>query len=306
VVVGARRYVKENRLLAALIARLDPQIVHTHGYRADVLAAAVARARKIPTVSTVHGFTGGSLRNRVYERIQLFALKRADAVIAVSKPLAVKLAEAGIAPEKIHCIPNAFTPDRNSLDRSTARALLGISPDTLSVGWVGRLSREKGADVMLQALARSTSSWNVSIIGEGPERGSLEQLAANLGIAHRVTWHGPVENAGSLLSAFDVFVLSSRTEGTPITLFEAMDARVPIVATSVGGVPYVVDSTCAILVESEDPAMIAHALAEVANDPAAASQRSRLARERLLESYADSGWLQAIDTVYEAAVRAKR
>ena len=301
VVVAPRSYVKEYRLLSALMATVKPEVVHTHGYRADVIAGALARALHIPAVSTVHGFTGGGPRHRLYERMQRIALRRANAVIAVSRPLAIQLADAGVSPNRIHCVPNGFTPPLTSLPRSLARHRLGIEPDALVAGWVGRLSREKGADVMLDALAEAAVSWRLSIIGDGPERDALQRQAANLGIADRVTWHGLVENAGSLLTAFDAFVLSSRTEGTPIALFEAMYASVPIVATRVGGVADVVSSSHAILVPSEQPKMIARALADVANEPLAASSRSTLARERLLNSYGNAEWLDAIGAVYEAA-----
>jgi len=226
-------------------------------------------------------------------------------VIAVPKPLPHQLAGAGISRNKIHCVPNAFTPPLAILARSVARQRLGIAGDTLVAGWVGRLSREKGADVMLDALAQSDASWQLSIIGDGPERDALHQQAVDLGIDERIAWHGLVENAGSLLTAFDAFVLSSRTEGTSITLFEAMYAGIPIVATRVGGVPDVVTSTHAILVPSEQPMMIARALAEVAKEPSAAARRSMLARERLLQSYGDAEWLDAIDAVYAAALASR-
>jgi glycosyltransferase involved in cell wall biosynthesis len=301
VVVGARSYVKEYRQLAALITRLNPELVHTHGYHADVIAGTLARARRIPTVSTAHGFTGGGRRDRIYERIQCLALRRANAVIAVSEPLAKLLARAGISRETIHCVPNAFAPPLNVVTRLAARDRLGIAPGALVAGWVGRLSREKGADVMLEALVEADAPWQLSIIGDGPERHVLERQAANLGIADRITWHGRVENAGSLLTAFDAFVLSSRTEGTPMTLFEAMAASVPIVATRVGGVPDVVSSSHAILVPSEQPRMIARALADVVSEPSKAGHRSQLARERLVQSYGTAKWLDAISSVYEAA-----
>jgi glycosyltransferase involved in cell wall biosynthesis len=114
-----------------------------------------------------------------------------------------------------------------------------------------------------------------------------------------VTWHGAVQNAGSLLRAFDAFVLSSRTEGTPIALFEAIDARVPIVATAVGGVPDVVTDAHAILVPSEQPRAIAAALAELRRDPTAAVQRTVLARERLVDVFGEARWVDAIESVYE-------
>jgi glycosyltransferase involved in cell wall biosynthesis len=303
IVVGARSYFREYRLLSALVTRLQPAVVHTHGYRADLIGGVVARAHHVPTVTTVHGFTGGGRRNRLYEWLQLLALKRADAVIAVSSPLAKRLADDGVPSKKIHCIPNGFTPLVETVPRAIAREQLGIMSDTLVVGWVGRLSREKGADIMLDALAESGSRWRLSIIGDGNEYLQLRQQAATLGITDRIAWHGAIANAGSLFTAFDAFVLSSRTEGTPITLFEAMNAGVPIVATRVGGVPDVIGPSDAILVSAELPGAIAGALAELESDASGAANRSVRARERLLHSFSPAAWLNAVDTAYEAAIR---
>jgi glycosyltransferase involved in cell wall biosynthesis len=303
VVVAAQNYVKEYYQLSALVARLGPRVVHTHGYRSDVIGAVVARAHQIPTVSTVHGFTGGGIRNRLYEWIQCQALKRADAVIAVSKALAEQLDVAGIPRERIHCLTNAFSAGSPALTRSAARERLGIPGDALVAGWVGRLSVEKGADVMLDALSHCDVPWRLSIIGDGSEREALHRQAAVLGLEDRITWHGVIDNAGSLFSAFDAFVLSSHTEGTPITLFEAMHAGVPVVATSVGGIPDVVSSSHAILVPPDQPAMLARALADVANDPPAAAHRAALASRRLVESFGIAGWLRALDAVYARACK---
>jgi glycosyltransferase involved in cell wall biosynthesis len=301
--VRARSYLREYRTLSALVARLQPGVVHTHGYRADVIGGAVARAHRVSTVSTVHGFTGGGRRNRLYERVQSLALTRADAVIAVSAPLVKRLADDGVPPHKIHCIPNGFAPVIDTVMRAAARHRLGIRTDALVAGWVGRLSNEKGADVMLDALAESDPRWHLSIIGEGDDFDHLRQKAETLGISNRVLWHGPIANAGSLLTAFDAFVLSSRTEGTPITLLEAMNAGVPIIATRVGGVPDVVSTSDALLVPSEQPGMIAQALSEIEREPSAATDRSVRARERLLQSFSPVTWLASIDAVYEAAGR---
>jgi glycosyltransferase involved in cell wall biosynthesis len=166
------------------------------------------------------------------------------------------------------------------------------------VGWVGRLSREKGADVMLEALALADESWQLSIIGDGPEADSLRRQAERLGIEGRVTWHGVVDDAGTLLSAFDAFVLSSRTEGTPITLLEAMDAGIPIVATTVGGIPDVVTPAHAILVPPEQPSSIASALAELLTNPRATAERSAAATERVRASFSRGAWLDAVNDVY--------
>jgi glycosyltransferase involved in cell wall biosynthesis len=238
--------------------------------------------------------------------VQLLALRRAEAVIAVSAPLVQRLTDDGVPRHKIHCIPNGFAPLVETATRAAARQTLGIAADALVAGWVGRLSKEKGADVMLDALAESDPRWRLSIIGEGNELDHLRHKAETLRISNRISWHGPVANAGSLLTAFDAFVLSSRTEGTPITLLEAMNAGIPIIAARVGGVPDVVSASQALLVPPEQPGVIAQALSEIEREPSAATDRSARARERLLQSFSSETWLASIDKVYEAAVGSAR
>jgi glycosyltransferase involved in cell wall biosynthesis len=303
--VGSRSYVAERRQLTALISRLQPRLVHTHGYRADVIAASAARAARVPTVSTVHGFTGGGFRNKVYELVQSAALNRSDAVIAVSASMVPRLIRAGVSESKIHCVPNGFVPPEQRISRTAARTKLGIPEDARVIGWIGRLSEEKGADVMLQALALTNSGWRLSVIGEGAARDRLLQQAERLGISGRVTWHGAVENAAAILPAFDAFVLSSRTEGTPIVLFEAMDAAVPVIATSVGGVPAVISAEEAILVPPDAPEAIATGLADLERNQAEARQRAERAARRVTESFGKLKWLASIGRVYDAVLAEK-
>jgi glycosyltransferase involved in cell wall biosynthesis len=305
VIVGARNYWREFRSLRALIAQLNPRVVHTHGYRADLTGGAAARSLAIPTVSTVHGFVGGTLRNRFNEAVQCVALRRADGVIAVSSPLVEQLAARRIPKYKIRLVRNGFSATAPTETRADARRTLGLARDTKVVGWIGRLSREKGADVMLNAFSLYDRSSRLSIIGEGPEREHLMEQAARLGIAERVTWHGAIARAGTLLPAFDAFVLSSRTEGTPIVLFEAMHAGVPIVATTVGGVPDVVSSDQALLIPPEDPSRLASALGELATNPDSALTRSRSARERLRASFDVAVWLSEMESVYRESAKKK-
>ena len=304
VAVPARRYLREYHSLRALIGRLQPGVVHTHGYHADVIGGAAARSVGACTVSTVHGFLGVPLRNWLYERLQLIALRRANALLAVSSPLVDRLAQAGISRSRIHLVLNGFAPTGPNKSRTAARRELGIPESALVAGWVGRLSREKGADVMLEAMAACERPWQFSMIGDGPQRKRLRQRADELGIADRISWHGPIANAGTLFSAFDAFVLSSRTEGTPIALLEAMSACVPIVATQVGGVPDVVTSAQAMLVPPEQPALIAQSLAALVADPRAAKERSLLASERVVQRFGADAWLAAVDKVYNAVMSA--
>jgi glycosyltransferase involved in cell wall biosynthesis len=118
-----------------------------------------------------------------------------------------------------------------------------------------------------------------------------------------ITWHGVVPDAGRLLRAFDVLVLSSRTEGTPMVVLEAMAAGVPIVATRVGGVPDVLSSADAMLVPPEDPAALAAAIRAVHDHPDAARSRADSARRRLDTEFALAPWLARYEAIYRQVQR---
>jgi len=299
VVPGPRGYRRERGAVAELCRRLGPTVVHTHGYRPDVLDAGVARRAGIPVVTTVHGFTGGDWKNRVYEWLQCRAFRRFDAVVAVSQPLRTRLVRAGVHPDRIHVVPNAWRPGP-ALDRAAARRALGVAPGAFVLGWVGRLSREKGPDVLLDALRDLADLPLVaSVIGEGAERRPLLARAQRLGLDGRVRWHGVVPDAASLFAAFDLFVLSSRTEGSPMVVFEAMAARVPVIATDVGGVPEMLSAAEAVLVPPDHPAALAAAIRAAYHAPAGARARAGRARERLCRDFGTAPWCERYDGIYQ-------
>lgn len=303
VAVPARGYLSEYRQLRDLMRRFRPHAVHTHGYRADLVGGLAARSRGMPWVTTVHGFTGGGVKNRFYEWLQTRSYRGAQAVVAVSRPIRDRLLAIGMPPDRVHVLPNAWGA-KPGLSRVEARQRLGIEGTGPVVGWVGRLSREKGADVFLEALARLPSRpWQASVIGAGRERPALEAQARRLGIADRVTWHGLVTEAAALYRAFDIWVLSSRTEGTPIALFEAMAAGVPVVATSVGGVPDVITQSESCLVPPECPEALAAAIDLVLSRPVEAAARAEAAYLRLLEAFGTEAWIEAHIALYRAISR---
>ncbi len=307
IVVPGRGYRQERGAVRAITADVGADVVHTHGYRADVVDAGAARSagRGVRTVTTVHGFTGGGWRNRFYEALQRRAFRRFDAVVAVSEPLQRSLVSWRVPATRVHMIPNGYQAAATTVERRDARAALGLPADGYVIGWVGRLSKEKGLDVLFEALALVRDRpVTVAVIGTGRERASLDALAAARGIRDAVRWMGLVPDAARFYRAFDLFVLSSRTEGTPIALFEAMDAGVPIVATAVGGVPAVVSPNEAMLVPSQDPAGLAKALQATQDDPAAARVRAASARRRLVDVYGVDPWLDRYDRVYAGLVDA--
>jgi glycosyltransferase involved in cell wall biosynthesis len=296
-----RAYLRERAAVVDICRRIRPDVVHTHGYRVDVVDAGAARRVGVPTVTTVHGFTGGDFKNRIYEGLQRRAFRRFEAVVAVSRPLADALARAGVPPDRLHVVPNAWAERRPPLPRDSARRLLGVPDERFHVGWVGRLTPEKGPDVLLDAVGTlGDLPLAVSVLGEGRARPELETRAAHRGLAERVRWLGNFPDAERLFSAFDVFVLSSRTEGTPIALFEAMAAGTPIVASAVGGIPDVVSSHEALLVSPDDPVALAAAIRCVHADVAAAGARARRAQQRLANEFALAPWLAKYERIYRS------
>lgn len=306
VVVGDRAYLREWRQVRRILRSRPPDVVHTHGHRSDLLDGSVARAEGLPTVSTLHGFTDSTWRTRLYRRLQRRAYRRFDAVIAVSEPLAEELVEHGVPAGRVRRVPNAWDGDDERLSPDEARRVLGVSPDGFHVGWVGRLGREKGVDVLLRAAARLESPLTLSLVGDGAEGEALRELSGRLAIEDRVRWHGRIPGARRIFPAFDVLALSSRREGTPVVLLEAMAAGVPVVATRVGGVPDVVSPSEALLVPPEDPEALAAALRRVRDDPGEAAARAARARRRLERERDPEIWIDRHVQLYRSLLTSRR
>ncbi len=299
-----RAYVRTWRAAAEQARSFAPDVVHSHGYRSDLLDAEAARRLGVPTVTTVHGssFMGGA--SQFFERLQLWSLRRFRAVISVSSPLTRSLVEAGVPETRIEEIPNAWSGRTPALDRGGARGALGLPEEGPPViGFVGRLIPIKDAALLLEALQRVPDlPWQAVLVGDGPEREALQQQIQGTPIQDRVVFAGGRDGAGDLFPAFDLYVLSSRSEGTPMVLFEAMSAQVPVVATAVGGVPDVMGPGSALLTPPRDPESMAAALRSSLEDPAAARARAGAAWDRLREVYSPEVWLDRHDRVYRGIV----
>ncbi|HKW09183.1 MAG TPA: glycosyltransferase [Gemmatimonadaceae bacterium] len=300
--IPPRSYRRERRQISEICRRWAPDVFHTHGYRTSLVDSAVGREHGIPRISTFHGFTGGDLRNRVYEWLERRNARDLEGVVAVSRALGERLVASGIAPERLHVIANAHEPRADFLERLEARAALALPHDGFILGWIGRLTKEKGADVLIDAVARAQGDRiAASVIGDGAERRSLATQANAK--AAQVSFHGAMPDAARYLRAFDVFVLSSRTEGTPMVVFEAMEAGIPIIATRVGGVPDVLRPQDALLVAPNDAGALAAAIQSVAGDPDAARARATSARSRLNADYSVRPWVERYTAAYRQASR---
>ena len=205
--------------------------------------------------------------------------KTADAVVAISPAIRAELLEAGYSASIIHDLPNGVpVPSRAWRPLSARHAV-----------FVGRLAPEKGLDVLLDAwpaVLAAHPDATLSLIGEGPERSSLENHAARLGISTSVTLPGIAEDIDLTLRQHDLFVLPSREEGMSIALLEAMALGMPIVASAIPGNRGLIRGGIdGVLFEPEHPEALATAILDQWNDPAAGIAMGREARCRVVDDF---------------------
>lgn len=285
--------------------RHDYDLIHVHGlnYHTAVAAALGRKLGKPTVVKLANSGTASDIvrtrsgRQLAGSRLLLPAALRCDRFVALSPAIAEELREAGVPEERIVSIPNGVEIDRNVAPSER-------DPGEVRVAFVGRLHHQKGADVLLEAcrllVERGTARWTVRIVGDGPERSHLEQLANRRSLTEVVEFVGEVGNPMSDLDGADIFVLPSRTEGMSNALLEAMSRSKAVVATSVAGSAAVIShGETGLLVPPEDPVALADALERLARDPSEANRLAQNARSLIEREYAMSEVAQRYLEMYE-------
>ncbi len=313
------------RLLRIVFAE-RPDVVHTHTAKAGTLGRLAAgvfnatrsRRRRCLVVHTFHGhvlsgYFGpvASLAVRVTERllarvtdciVTISPLQRDEIVntFRIAPPDRVRVVPLGLELDDLLALPACGGGLRSSL---------GLEPAQIVFGYVGRLVPIKDLPTLLQAFAlacRRVPRACLVIVGDGPMRAGLQQRAAELGVGGAVRFIGWCRDLPAVYATFDVVVLSSRNEGTPVALIEAMAAGRPVVATSVGGVPdVVVPGETGILVPPGDPVALADAMVRLAEDADGRRQLAAAARQTVFR-YHPSRLITDILDIYTNGVAAKR
>jgi len=257
-----------------LIRSDPPQIVHTHLFKSDFHGRLAARMAGVPVVvSTLHNADDWAQRwpmGALYGATARFT----DKLIAVSDEIRrFHIEKTGVPAGKVTVIENGVDIRRFKRIQAAGekiRAEYGISPASILFGIIGRLKPQKDHVTFLKAAAhvlRKTPSARFLVVGDGPLRNELENLASELGVTPAVIFTGLRSDIPAVLAALDVLILSSRWEGLPVTLLEGMAAEKAVVATSVNGINGVaVPDVTALLVPPEDSAALAEACLKLAFD----------------------------------------
>src|SRR5581483_2705887 len=242
--------------LARIMRAERPAILHTHTAKAGAVGrvAALLAGRSRPPI-IVHTFHGHVLRGYfgrfwtgVFRLLERLLARITDALVAVSPEVRDELVAFGVAPaSKFRVIRLGIELDqrvaRDDQARRRTRRVMGVRDGRFVVGWIGRMTAVKRTDVVLESFRRLREQGVDAVlcmVGDGPDRRSVEDLAAELGVMRDCLFPGYQEDVGPFFAAFDVFVLPSGNEGTPVTAIEALASGCPVVATRVGGVPDVV------------------------------------------------------------------
>lgn len=302
--------------LISVIREHRVQILHTHGYRADLIGFIAARCCRVKLVSTVHGWMPLSGKLRLYETLDRWVLGRFDRVIAVSRPLAESLGSLWKRKDAVTLITNAVSVkdlvvsdvERRKL-RTAIRHECGFQGVDYVIGIIGRLSSEKGVAHFLDGFSQLVGKHphlKALIVGDGPERSLLTEQAKTLGIIDYVTFTGFRQDVNAIFQAIDVLVLPSLTEGIPIVVLEAFVQRVPVIASQVGGLPEIIeDGVNGLLVPPAEPERIAQALERLMTDALLLERLADSAHQLALERFDPHQWARRIEAVYSGLVSRK-
>lgn len=254
------------RLVGSLRRALDElgaDILETHGYKPTTLAYLLRRSGcRLPWLAFFHGATAENAKIRLYQWLDRRLMRTADHIVVMSAAQGDAYRRLG---PPVSVLYNAVIPLAEEQGAAGVGAPATRLPaDRPRLGVIGRLSPEKGVDVFLEAcavVAARGGQFEALIVGDGPERGALEQQAGRLGLSDRVTFVGHCADMRPIYPAIDLLVLPSRSEGLPNVLLEGLRADRPVVATSVGAVPEVLFlAGSGLLVPPGDATALAHGI----------------------------------------------
>lgn len=299
-----------------LLARTRPAILHTHMAKAGTIgrSAAFTLPRRPRTVHTFHGHVlEGYFKpstQRAFVEVERRLARHTDVLVAVSPEIRDALLDLRIGrPEQFHVISLGL--DLSSFlaverPAGTLRARLGLAPDVPLVGIVGRLVPIKDVATMLSAMAELPGA-HLAVVGDGEVRPELESKARELGIADRTHFTGWWPEVAEAYSDLDVVALTSRNEGTPVSLIEAQAAGRPVVATDVGGVRFVVeDGVGGFLVGPADAPALAERIRRLLADPELRREMGGKGRASVGHRFGKGGLLAEISDLYTDLLRLRR
>lgn len=283
-------YIKQ---LRNIIIENNIDILHSHGYKPTIIGYFAVKPLEIPILATCHLWFMSTWRMYLYVVLEAWVMKRIPIVIAVSDSIKNALIKSGVKAEFIKVIDNGIELPKTPIARPTyirkKRLFSDISEDAKFIVTVGRLTSQKAHEFLIESLLpllRKDPKVVLLIVGEGPLRENLENFIKRLEIQHQVRLLGYRNDIENIYNSAILFVLSSVDEGLPMVLLEAMANGLPVVATSVGAVPQVLDNgKYGKLVSIGDGVGLRSAVEEIISNDKLAHDLSEKGRWRVEDKY---------------------
>lgn len=287
---------KAYKKLKEIIREFKPDIVHTHASKAGALGRKAAKSCNVPVI--VHTFHGhvfhsyfGSMKTQVFKLIERNLAKKSTGIIAISNIQKKELTELHTIcqPSKVEVIPLGFDllpfREKRFMERQNVREHYGLVDSDIAIAIVGRIAAIKDhaffLDVIDNVLKSTSKSIKVFIVGDGPDRGVIEERVReiNTRFNNSIIMTSWIEDIGTFNAGMDIICLSSKNEGTPVSLIEAQAANIPIVTTDVGGVRDIIDiDKTGFVVPQGDREMYTRKLLELCED------------EKIRNKMSQNGW----------------
>jgi glycosyltransferase involved in cell wall biosynthesis len=290
---------RARRQLWEIVDQYDPDLIHSHTFKAGVLVR--SKKTSVPIIHTFHGHhlydpDYGKVARVVINAIERILAKRSRKILTIGSRVGKELLDVGIGKRSQYqsIAPGVRAPKLS--DRSKIVKKFSLNSDRLNVLWMGRLTLVKRPDRVIE-LAKHFPGVNFIVAGDGELRAELEAMASS-----NVYFLG-VQNSDEMFSLADIVLLTSDSEGMPLTLIEGQMAGVPAIATDVGSVSEIVESEITGLLTSAHIEQIISSLGRILGDSMLRSTMAKNARERALDRFSIEKMVDSHIQVYKQALK---
>jgi len=295
-ILDIKKFLRDNRI----------DILHTHNYKSDIVGLGAVLLGKTKWVATNHVWHGLDQKLQFYERIDAFVLRFAARVVAVSSEIKKDLVTKNILAEKVQVIDNGIDIDRFNRSRSVEKLKedLSINKGDAVVTIVGRLSPEKGHETFLKAakdVAAKKKDVKFLIVGDGPINAELRVMASQLNLNGHVVFTGVRKDMDGIYAISDLMVNASSIEGLPMTILEAMAAKVALIVTPVGAVPQVIQhGVNGIICPVGDAVGLAKEVCSLIDEPSRRKNLTERAYRDVCDRFSSATMVQQYRQIYES------
>lgn len=283
------------------VKTIRPNLIHAHGYKALFYSLIIHWLFKIPFIYMQHGFVSTNAKLKIYNKLDMLICKYSNVskVICVSEAIYKHYSNAGVALTKLIFLRNGVPVTKIMSDRSVK-----LKHNPFIFVCVGRLSKEKGQDILIQSFIKLLKSYNDSqlwLVGDGSMHEDLLEIVSENNVNKNIIFKGFLHNIDEPLSAADCFILPSLTEGTPMALLEAMTHALPVICTSVGEIPQIIDNRISgLLVSPGIKDELLNAMLEMIS--MSAYERNQMGVNgfnKILSEYSMDKYLPVLEGIYE-------